>query len=241
MSGISHECYTSTCEPVLQKPPDIGWRMTMPGVVAPPGRSLFPTLHVSNDGAGRSARPVTLVVRGSQLSDAQAVLLNEVLGQLPTLMGEVLAERNERARALMVHTFTQPPCVIDRFRAEARALAAWQQAVMASLPCVEMAEAAQRCSGTPWYAEEHLFWLAYRGRRCFPLCQFTAAGPPNPVWVTLVEQASRVADCREWELLAWLLTPHPILPEDQTPLAMIDQDPKQVIQLAGLTLKECRS
>lgn len=211
-------------------------------VVAPPPRQLFPKLwplkpDMVNQNTGRSR----ILVYFSQLSDAQAKVLHDVLPELLIVMAKVRQQQQLQARELMVRTFSKSESVLDQYQQEAWTHEHWHEAVLRELPCITLQETDQRCEGTPWNAEEDLLWVAHRGQRHFPLCQFTDAGQPDPRWTCLVAKAERDNRCREWELLAWLLTPNPFLTNDQTPMAALPDQPREVISLAGSTLKESRS
>jgi len=209
-----------------------------------PTRQFSPKIRVraTDEFGGERGRGMCRIpIHCSQLSDDQAALLTRVLTELPTAMAKIRQQRRAEASALITRTFTQSTEVVEQYRAEAWQHENWRRSVLHDLPCLLTEEAKNRCDGTPWSASEHLLWVAHRGRRWFPLCQFTEAGPPDPAWVAVVAHAKEIGNCYEWELLLWLMTPHPMLSGDQTPLEALSNDPKRVISLAGYTLKESRS
>lgn len=211
-------------------------------IAAPPQRQLVPKLWpFEPDGVTPSTGRSRILVNFSQLTDDQARLLHDVLPEILVVMARISQQQQTQARALMVQTFSKSESVLNQYRQEAWTHERWHEAVLRDLPCITLKEADERCDGTPWDAEEDLLWVAHRGQRHFPLCQFTEVGPPDPRWTCLVAKAERDNQCRGWELLAWLLTPNPFLASNQTPMAVLPDRPRKVISLAGMTLKESRS
>ena len=173
----------------------------------------------------------------SCLTDTQAMLLKEVLAELPDVLKSLKDEALMQARQSLTKAFVLPESIIQQYVAEAWAHEHWHELFLQQTPCISLDEADERCEHTPWDALEDLLGLAHQGRRHFPLFLFTADGPPDPWWVAVLAALRCEERSNEWKLLAWILRPHTIL-QIHSPLEALRNDPKRVISLAKHATRE---
>ena len=198
----------------------------------PPSRRLKPSVKVSDDTFPDSSSRRTINAYFSDLTAEQGASISNVLAQLPTIIKDLKKEHLERTQREMRAAFTIPISVVLELNQLAWTHERWHEAVLKELPCLTLEEAIARCDAGPWDLYSDLLVLPHKGRSHIPSFQFDSSGAPSAVWITLIAELKGAKSHPEhWDILAWLLRPHPIL-KDCSPMSMYMKDPQRVRQLA---------
>ncbi len=206
----------------------------------PPPRRLTPSVDISDDTVTHLSRSGRRDIKAyfADLTVEQAALLSKVLTQLPSIVRNVRREHEEQTRREMRAAFTLPARAIQDLIAEAWAHERWHEIVVKELPCIAFAEADIRCEVGPWDLRSDLLVLPHTGRSHVPLFQFDSNNAPAATWITLISVLrGENPSPSDWEILAWLLRPHPLL-QNCSPLSVQPTNPQRVRQLAYSNRRE---
>lgn len=204
----------------------------------PPPRRLTPSVNVSADSAVSSAHHRRIKAYFSDLSTEQATLLARVLSRVPDIMKAAMEEHLEATRREMQAAFALPFRVIQNLNEQAWVHERWHEALLKELPCITLSEATARCESGPWELRSDLLVLAHGGRSHVPGFQFDESGTPAATWITLISVLrSSESQPTDWDVLAWLLRPHPLL-DKRSPMSMHQTNPQRIRLLARSASRE---
>jgi hypothetical protein len=204
----------------------------------PPPRQLTPSVKISDDAISTTSSRRTIKAYFSNLSIEQASILSRVLAQIPAILEGVRNKHLEQTRTAMREAFELSIDTINKLNAQAWATERWHEAVLRELSYMTLTDAAARCELGPWDARLDLLVLAHQGRSHVPAFQFDSNGAPAAAWITLIAELRRAKPIpADWDILAWLLRPHPLL-NGCAPLHIQATNPQRVRQLAYANRRE---
>lgn len=195
-----------------------------------PSRRFEPRVRISKDSGSREWGRCHVHVHFSHMDDTQVKRVEEIVSALPEVLELVDQSAREDLHLTTRETLRCSADQIAALRTEAWDHERWHEVVLSELPCLTMADAEQRCQSTPWEPEQ-LLVLPHRGRRYIPAFQFLEDGSPSPIWFTLMAILLEQDRFDNWDLLAWLIRPHPAF-EDRPPIDVLYADPKSVLRWA---------
>ena len=80
-----------------------------------------------------------------------------------------------------------------------------------------------------WCGAGKIFGIDIAGRTMYPAFQFDETGRPKPI----VSKVLQILGPRgSWQVASWFTTPNGWLPDDRSPVEMMDEDPEGVVAAA---------
>lgn len=210
------------------------------GLPRPPSRRLTATANVQFD-VGLERRSYTsLSAYFGNLSDNEAAALVRVLPHVLTVLKSLRKEFLAESAVSLAAAFDYSPRTIRQLNSQAVDAYTWRESILNDLPWIGLSEATARCGDGPWNPSDDLLVLPHQGRLHVPLFLFVSDGPPSGAWVTLLATLrSHKHRPTDWDVLAWLLRPHPLL-DDRLPMVVYSEAPSKVRSLANSAAVEDR-